>query len=450
LTLEEENIELKAANALLSQRVSQLDEKLTILLDQMLKSGIIKDSHNSSKPPSSDFSIKNKSLRPASNLKSGGQPGHEGNTLEMKAIPDKIIELKSDFCSNCGHSLKDFSFVLKAKRQVVEIPPILPIFEEYQQFSCTCQKCNHAQIKDFPLGVNAPIQYGSSVEANVVYNSVFQNIPFARLQKMFFHQYSLPISQGTIGNILERVAGKCTGIYQKIKAGILESSVAGSDETGAVVNGKKWWIWVWQTLKLTYIQASESRGFKAIMAEFEGGFPKTVLVSDRWAAQLKAIAKNHQLCLAHLQRDLIYLEETEKHPFASQFKSLISDIFKMRKEKRVCREGSQEANLFETRLKDLIIMPICNKKDKKTATFQKSILKYCNYILPCIYNLEIPPDNNGSERAIRTIKVKQKVSGQFKTGQHAFCVIRSVIDTIIKQKLEVFPTLQEIIRLQPV
>ena len=74
-------------------------------------------------------------------------------------------------------------------------------------------------------------------------------------------------------------------------------------------------------------------------------------------------------------------------------------------------------------------MPVCNKKDKKTATFQKSMLKYCDYILPCSYDLEIPPDNNGFERAIRTIKVKQKVSGQFKTGQQAFCIIRSIIDT---------------------
>ncbi len=123
---------------------------------------------------------------------------------------------------------------------------------------------------------------------------------------------------------------------------------------------------------------------------------------------------------------------------------------KIKKEKRICSKGSLEANSFENRLKDLIIMPIFDKKDKKTATFQKSMLKYCNYILPCIYDLDIPSDNNGSERAIRTIKVKQKVSGQFKTGQHAFCIIRSVIDTLIKQKLEVFPTLLQIIKLQPV
>jgi transposase len=135
--------------------------------------------------------------------------------------------------------------------------------------------------------------------------------------------------------------------------------------------------------------------------------------------------------LAHLQRVLIYLEETEKHPFASQFKGLISDIFQLKKEKRIYLKGSLEANLLEKRLKDLIMMPVCDQKDKKTATFQKSMLKYCNFILPCIYDLDIPPDNKGSERAIRTIKVKQKVSGQFKTGQNAFCIIKSVIDTLI-------------------
>ena len=78
------------------------------------------------------------------------------------------------------------------------------------------------------------------------------------------------------------------------------------------------------------------------------------------------------------------------------------------------------------------------------------MIKYRNYLLPCLYNLDIPPDNNGSERAIRNVKVKQKVSGQFKTGQSAFCIIRSVIDTLLKRKLEVLPYLNQIIKLQPV
>lgn len=104
----------------------------------------------------------------------------------MTSTPDKIIDLKSNFCNKCGQSLSQEIFILKAKRQVVELPPIQPIFEEYRQFSCQCPKCQYEQIAEFPFGVNAPIQYGSSVEVLMSYFSVYQYIPFGRLKSLFF------------------------------------------------------------------------------------------------------------------------------------------------------------------------------------------------------------------------------------------------------------------------
>lgn len=228
-------------NVLQAQQINMLESKLLLLLEQVQKNGIKKDSHNSSLPPSSDLFSTNKSLRSVSVLKNGGQKGHKGFTLEMSLTPDKIIDLKSTFCSKCGKHSPSDAYTLKAKRQVVEIAPIQPIYEEYRQFSCKCTNCLHEQIADFPLDVNAPIQYGNSVQAFVSYLSVYQYIPYARLQKMFAQTFSLPLSQGSINNILEKVAQKCAGIYQHIKEQISESTVVGSDETGAKVKGAKWW-----------------------------------------------------------------------------------------------------------------------------------------------------------------------------------------------------------------
>ncbi|MEI7586896.1 transposase [Runella sp.] len=112
--------------------------------------------------------------------------------------------------------------------------------------------------------------------------------------------------------------------------------------------------------------------------------------------------------------------------------------------------NSIEALAFENTLNELLAITIDREISPKTAIFQASMIKYRNYILPCLYNLDIPPDNNGSERAIRNVKIKQKVAGQFKTGQNAFCTIRSVIDTLLKRNLEVLPYLTQIIKLQPV
>ena len=434
-----------------SKQIKLLEEKVLFLLSQLQNQSIKKDSHNSSLPPSSDIVSKPKNLRVASERKSGGQFGHKGTTLGMSGTPDKIIDLKSTFCSNCGQNLGDSVFSLKASRQVIEMPPIKPIYEEYRQYSCQCPRCQNQQIADFPAGVNAPIQYGSSVESLVSYFSVYQYIPFKRLQNIFSQVFSTPLSEGSVGNILERSAQKCEGVYQVIKQQIAQSSVVGADETGAKVNGAKWWIWVWQNLLNTFIIASDNRGFQTINSVWKYGLPNATLVSDRWAAQLKATVQNHQLCLAHLLRELIFLEESEKLPFATSFKELIVSIFDTRKTlTKPYLQNSIEVLAFENVLNKLLLITIDKQICPNTAVFQVSMIKYRNYLLPCLYNLDIPPDNNGSERAIRNVKIKQKVSGQFKTGQNAFCIIRSVIDTLLKRKLEVLPYLTQIIKLQPV
>lgn len=439
----------------LETKVESLEAKVLLLLKLLESQSVKKDSHNSSLPPSSDlYRIKPKSLRLPSDRKSGGQPGHDGTTLKMSTAPTSITDLKSEYCSECGASLVDSPYVLKSSRQVIEIPPIVPIYNEFRQYSCECPHCKHEQIAAFPLGVNAPIQYGSTVESLVSYLSVYQYLPFGRLQNLFTQVFSLPLSQGTVGNILQRTAVKCAGVYQIIKTQIAESQVVGSDETSAKVNGAKWWIWVWQNILNTFIVASDNRGSETINNIWENGLPNAVLVTDRWAAQLKSNTKGHQICLAHLLRNIIFLDESEKHPYSAQFKQFIIDVFDTRKkliiQKTPYQVDHKQAIAFEKRLNELLLITIDKQFYPNTLTFQVSMLKLRNHLLPCLYNLDIPPDNNGSERAIRNIKVKQKVSGQFKSGQNAFCIIRSVIDTLRKRGVELLPSLNLIIKLQPV
>jgi len=450
---EEYIAQLEAINAQQSQQIALLEQQVASLLDEISKLKVRKDSHNSSLAPSTDIVKKNKSLRIKSNRKSGGQAGHKGSTLKMSSTPDEIVSLKSSFCSACGADLASATFVLQAKRQVIDIPPIIPIYKEYQQFSCSCSACSHRQIADFPPDVSAPIQYGSSVATLVSYFSVYQSVPYNRLQKMFNQVFSLPLSEGTIENMLNKVADKCQIVYEKIKTDISQSAVVGADETGVKVSGEKWWIWVWQTILSTYIVASDNRGFKTVEAFFAQGFPNSTLLSDRWAAQLKTISKNKQICLAHLLRELNYLIETEKTEFATTFKTLIGNVFDLKKEQnltqKACEKDEERAILIEKQLTDLLEQVLEGEKCPKTKVFQASMIKYRKYLLTCLYELAVPPDNNASERAIRIIKVKQKVSGQFKTGQQTFCVIRSVIDTLIKRKVQLIKSLSMIVNLQP-
>lgn len=453
--LEADNAQFRQDIKSLTETVTDLTAKLMVLLNSKTPPVVKKNSNNSSLPPSSDlFAPKTKSLRTPSTLKSGGQPGHIGTTLETNPNPDEIIDLKDSFCNNCGAPLEPQNSVLKSSRQVIDIIPITSVIREYRQHSHICSKCQHEQVADFSLGVTAPVQYGSSVEALICYLSVYQYVPFARMQNFFEQVLSMPISQGTIGNILERSAKKCDGVYQKIKSEIAKSEVVGSDETGAKVNGDKWWIWVWQNLQNTFIAASANRGMDTIENIWGDKLANVALVTDRWHAQLKTHTKRHQLCLAHLKRNLNFLEEGERHPFAPQFHQIINDIFAIRKQ--FAKEDSPaykaddlDAQALEQRINELLLITIDKEKYHDTHLFQNSMLKHRKSITPCLYNLDIPPDNNGSERAIRNVKVKQKVSGQFKTGQNAFCVLRSIIDTLRKRNVEVLPCLTQILKRQP-
>lgn len=446
----DEQIEiLKAENAELRQLVKSLEAKVLYLLQIIEQKSIKKDSHNSHNSPSQDKSKpkRNKSLRAQSSRQSGGQKGHKGNTLKMKASPDKIEVLKSNYCQSCGEDLSRFQHELHSKRQEVILPPIQPIYVEYQQYSCQCS-CGHHQKAPYPKNINAPIQFGADVMALVSYFNVFQYVPYARLKLLFKDIFNLSISEGSIENLLNKAAGKATPVYQTILENIKRATYVGSDETGAKVNGKKWWIWVWQNVKNTFIKASKSRGFDTVEETFPEGLPNATIGSDRWAAQLKITSKNKQLCFPHLLRDLNFLIESEKNDWSTHFKNLLTEALTLRntafEQNKAFKKGSFETYQLEYRLTRLLARTIVKEQFGQTFTFQKQMIKHRNYLFPFLYDLEIPPDNNASERAIRNIKVKQKISGQFKSGQNTFCTLRSIIDTLRKRELNVLPILKQI------
>lgn len=435
-----EYTELLATNTRLEARVVDLEALVKELLSQISRLTIKKNSSNSSIPPSIDLLRKNRSLRTQSGKKPGGQKGHTGTTLTMIETPDEIHKLIPDYCNECGEGLEDIEAQFESKRQVVEIPPIKPLYIEYQSHSKICT-CGYKQIGDYPCNVTNHIQYGASVEAMIGYYSVYQYTPFKRLSKLFKHCFNLPISQGSIDNKLKRLAVKALPVYQAIKAQIEMSTQVGGDETGAKINGKKGWIWTWQNEVVTFISASFNRGYETIEKLFPKGFVNAILNSDRWNPQLKTHAKGHQLCTSHLLRDLKYLIELEKSKWAESMKQLLLKAIELK------RQYAQYAsdNPLVMEIENMMDVLVAEQLDKsKTLTFQKSMIKNREYIFTFLYYAEVPPDNNGSERAVRTIKVKQKVSGQFKTGQDAFCIIRSVIDTCIKNKVDVFETLKRI------
>lgn len=137
-----------------------------------------------------------------------------------------------------------------------------------------------------------------------------------------------------------------------------------------------------------------------------------------------------------------YLIELEKTSWADRMKQLLLKAIALKRQYAKYARDNPDAKEIENSMDLLLAESLDKSQTPKTLTFQKAMIKNRDSVFSFLYYAEVPPDNNGSERAIRTIKVKQKVSGQFKTGQDAFCILSSVIDTCIKKKADVFETLK--------
>ena len=424
---------------------SDLQEKEIISLRERLsRHEISKNSRNSSIPPSKDENRPkpNQSLREVSGKKPGGQKGHLGKTLEMTATPDVVIDLKPKFCDSCGLSLEGLPATKERFRQVVDIPPIKAVWTEYQTFGKTCS-CGCQTISDFPSAANAPVSYGENIEALIAYFHARQYLPFHRMQELLRDVFGTSISEGGIHRLLERFAQKTSPLYQAIKQGVEDAPMVGADETGVKVNGERDWFWAWQTPKHTYIAYSDNRGSATIEKEFPKGFPKSTLGHDDYAAQAKTLAKAHQTCLSHLQRRLKYLcQKYPDDPWPKQFLEMLFDSLKLKAKLDFTKTQNPERDAILQRFDKLLENPP-QKKHKEAYAFFKTRTRSKESLFTFLHNQEVPPDNNGSERAIRNVKVKQKISGQFKTPRTAqnFAKIRSVIDTTIKNGMVVLDTL---------
>lgn len=440
-------------NLQLMERIIFLEGRVLELEKELAKYRTPKNSSNSSIPPSKDENRpkKTQSLREDSGKKPGGQPGHEGHTLEMSSAPDVITDHIPGFCSCCGLDLSSIAAQLSSTRQVFDLPVISPVCTEHRSNHKIC-RCGTKNKAAYPNHVNAPVQYGSGVETLVGYLHGRQYLPYNRLKELLKDCYRIDLSQGSIDNIIRRFALKAAPVYQLLKNAVSASAVIGCDETGAKVDGNKHWVWTYQTEEHTLLAMSESRGLKAITSHFQSGFGKAILCHDAWRTYFNYSENLHQLCCAHLLRELNYVVERHKCTWAEQTRSLLREAIALKKKlgKSTSPEEKISITALENRMDRLLEIPI-DLVHKEVITLQKRLKKYRNSILTFLHHHKVPPDNNASERAIRNIKVKQKISGQFKSSQGAedFCVIRSIIDTLIKRSQNVLENLTHISRLVP-
>ena len=447
------NFSIKDAKELDNLTHEELLKYIKELQTNIIQEKPKKDSTNSSKAPSSDMGItpkKNQSLRAKSDKPSGGQKGHKGKTLMQTATPDEVIDLEYTLssCKECGNDLTDTIAHLKERRQVLDLDPeaIKSKITQYQSYSKLCSNCGYDNHdNNYPVLIAPNISYGKNIMAIVSYLNSVHYISYNRIVSAMSSLYGITISEGAVDNIIKRSSKLSSKEIEKISKELELGDIVGIDETGCKVGGVKYWHWAFQNENTTLIVANKSRGTKVITETFEDGFVNASVVHDNYSSYNSLIAKDEQLCLAHKLRDLNYAIECDDTQVMRDIKQLIQEAMLDHKENLI---PPQREILKEQYLQylDLLLSAESIPKSqthKQINSFRKARDKIFTFLL----YPSVPPDNNASERAIRNIKVKLKVSGQFKSedGAKDYANLRSIVDTSRKRGLNEFEALRDVI-----
>lgn len=396
-----------------------------------------KDSNNSSTPPSkenmkAEVVRRTKTLRRKSNKSVGGQPGHEGHTLAKTDTPDAIVNVEPNYCSNCGESLADCERVLDYVQQVVSLPEMKPIIKELRHYKIVCKNCgetvqSHAKRK---RGSNAVV-YDSSIKSLVVYLSIVQFLPYGRINSLLKDLFSLEISEGSQNNWVMEAKRLATPMIEKIKEGIMKAAVVEFDESGCYCNKRLDWAWIAQTVYFTLLFRGSGRAARELESRFGDSLERMIAVTDRHSAYFAINFLNHQVCLAHLLRELQYLDELD--PEQTWSKDVAALLRKAIHERNSNPDAVIETKPWLDKLDELL--KDCRESiGRKFETLRKGLVKCRDYIFNFLSNPAIPSDNNDSERGIRKLKIKIKNSCTFRAddGADAFLELHSIVETAKK------------------
>jgi transposase len=387
--------------------------------------------------------------------------------LQAVAQPEHVERHAVAVCDQCQASLAAGACAGYERRQVFDIPPVRVEVTEHQAEIKRCPQCGAVNTAVFPADVTQPVQYGPRLKAQLVYFNQYHHIPVDRTCEIIADLYQQRVADGTVVTASGQVAAQVAPVTTAIQAHLVQTSdTVHLDETGMRIAQKLHWVHVASTATLTYLLHHARRGTQAHAAV--GILPKRTgrVMHDDYRSYWQATPAVHATCNAHHLRELRFLEERYQQTWASDLAQLLCEAQQAVADARQAGQVALAAPLlatFERRYQELLdcgyqanplpspapAAPLKRGRPKQSPArnLLDRLRQHQVAVLAFMYDFNVPFDNNQAERDLRMVKLKQKVSGCFRSAEGAtiFCRIRSYISTARKHGQPVLHALRSAI-----
>lgn len=435
-----------AASKKINKETMMLVQSMLILINLFvaifLEKTTAKTSKNSSKPSS-------QTEKDESSLTEKGTNGKGKAESDAVASNTRTIETVTvapvTRCDVCGQDLSDAPCEHIERRTKIDIL-FEKIVEHVDAEIKYCDICDTTVKGKFPSDMQSPLQYGNGLKAYVITLLVCQMISLNRVQKLVKSIIGVIIAESTLLKFVFRLYLALETWESSAKGQLLASRAINVDETSLRVDKKNHWIHVYSSGDITLKFLHPSRGSEAI--EEIGIIPQYggKIIHDCWASYLMYDHCDHGLCGSHLVRELTHIVDSNGYRWASLMKDLLLETCKKvskRKSKKLGKIGY--ANL-QKRYRNIItrgeneLPPIPEKPNGRRGKMAKSdahnlwerLKEHEPSVLLFARDSDVSFTNNRAERDLRMSKVKQKVSGCFRTEIYAkaYCRISSYLQTM--------------------
>lgn len=400
-------------------------------------------SRNSSQPPSRD----QKGNLPSERRRQRHGPplGHEKHVRKFVAQPDQTIVLRKKSCCMCHSDLSNETGQLVDVNQITELPHAPAQVIEVRQYAVTCPECGASQVEEPPAGLEMNRAFGSRLEATVVYYRQEQHMSYARTQKALLDLHQVEISQGGIDQIMKRAGKWALGKLEQIQDSIRQSQVVHCDETTNRINGANAWEWVFCTVNGIYHVIRRNRSVEVIR-DIMRDMPAEVWVSDCYGGQLKAPARQRQLCMAHQMRALQRILDVHPHlTWAHAMRKLFQYAIQVHHQRSQLtpEQVKRRVTHIERVCDRLLHQELAPPEAKK---LQRRYLKYRSCLFVFLHRTDVEPTNNVAERVLRHSVVHRKVTNGFRSvwGTNTYAALASIIDTAELSGIRAFDALQSL------